>query len=136
MRVSVKSNLNSQAPDVPELAHQDIFQLSRLTVNSYLNTVKKISPSFKSYGFYENQITTGHIVEVIIILYKICSIKTDLWFSCNSVEVRLSYNWNLNFQLFMDMIYQVNQAELGINQVLQLIELTYGEGKSFHDIFF
>ena len=36
----------------------------------------------------------------------------------------------------MDMIYQVNQAELGINQVLQLIELTYGEGKSFHDIFF
>ena len=36
----------------------------------------------------------------------------------------------------MDMIYQVNQAELGINQLLQLIELTYGEGKSFHDIFF
>ena len=36
----------------------------------------------------------------------------------------------------MDMIYRVNQAELGINQVLQLIELTYGEGKSFHDIFF
>ena len=36
----------------------------------------------------------------------------------------------------MDMIYQVNQAVLGINQVLQLIELTYGEGKSFHEIFF
>ena len=31
----------------------------------------------------------------------------------------------------MDMIYQVNQDELGINEVLQLIELTYGEGKSF-----
>ena len=31
----------------------------------------------------------------------------------------------------MDMIYQVNQAELGINELLQLIELTYGEGKSF-----
>ena len=30
----------------------------------------------------------------------------------------------------MDMIYQVNQAELGINEVLQLIELSYGEGKS------
>ena len=29
----------------------------------------------------------------------------------------------------MDMIYQMNQVELGINQVLQLIELTYGEGK-------
>ena len=36
----------------------------------------------------------------------------------------------------MDMIYQVNQVELGINEVLQLIELTYGEGKSFHEIFF
>ena len=33
----------------------------------------------------------------------------------------------------MDMIYQLNRAELGINQLLQLIELTYGEGKSFHD---
>ena len=29
----------------------------------------------------------------------------------------------------MDMIYQVNQFELGINDVLQLIELTYGEGE-------
>ena len=29
----------------------------------------------------------------------------------------------------MDMIYQMNQVELGINQVLQLIELTYGEGE-------
>ena len=27
------------------------------------------------------------------------------------------------------MIYQVNHVELGINQVLQLIELIYGEGK-------
>ena len=36
----------------------------------------------------------------------------------------------------MDMIYQVNQVELGINQLLQLIELTYGEGKSFQEIFF
>ena len=36
----------------------------------------------------------------------------------------------------MDMIYQVNQDVLGINQVLQLMELTYGEGKSFHEIFF
>ena len=36
----------------------------------------------------------------------------------------------------MDMIYEVDQVELGINQVLQLMELTYGEGKSFHDLFF
>ena len=32
--------LNSQAPDVPELAHQGIFQLSRLSVNCYVKTVK------------------------------------------------------------------------------------------------
>ena len=36
----------------------------------------------------------------------------------------------------MDMVYQVNQAELEINQVLQLIELAYGEGESFHEVFF
>ena len=31
---------NSQAPDVPELAHEGIFQLSRLSVNCYVKTVK------------------------------------------------------------------------------------------------
>ena len=47
-------------------------------------------------------------------------------------SLRLSgYSYNLNFQLFMDMIYQVNQAELGINELLQLIELTYGEGRLY-----
>ena len=35
--------LNSQAPDVPELAHQGIFHLSRLSVNCYVKTVKKWS---------------------------------------------------------------------------------------------
>ena len=35
--------VNSQAPDVPELAHQDIFQLLRLSVNCYVKTVKKYS---------------------------------------------------------------------------------------------
>ena len=34
-------NLNSQAPDVPELAHHGILQLSRLNVNCYDKTVKK-----------------------------------------------------------------------------------------------
>ena len=33
--------VNSQAPDVPELAHPGIFQLSRLSVNCYVKTVKK-----------------------------------------------------------------------------------------------
>ena len=36
----------------------------------------------------------------------------------------------------MDMIYEVSQVELGINEVLQLIELTYGEGKYLHEIIF
>ena len=33
--------VNSQALDVPELAHSGIFQLSRLSVNCYIKTVKK-----------------------------------------------------------------------------------------------
>ena len=36
-------SLNSQAPDVPELAHQGIFQFSQLSVNCYVETVKKYS---------------------------------------------------------------------------------------------
>ena len=35
--------VNSQAPDVPELAHQGIFPLSRLNVNCFVETVKKYS---------------------------------------------------------------------------------------------
>ena len=38
------ASFNSQAPDVPELAHRGIFRLSRLSVNSYLQTVKKYYP--------------------------------------------------------------------------------------------
>ena len=36
----------------------------------------------------------------------------------------------------MDLIYQMDEVELGINQLLQLIELSYGEGKFFHGIIF
>ena len=36
-------SLNSQAPDVPELAYQGVFQLSRLTVNCYVKTAKHYS---------------------------------------------------------------------------------------------
>ena len=28
----------------------------------------------------------------------------------------------------MDMIYQVNQVELGVNDILQLVEIIFGEG--------
>ena len=51
-------NVNSQAPDVPELAHQGVFQLSRLSVNCCVKT-EKISPSFKPYRFYENTVSTA-----------------------------------------------------------------------------
>ena len=39
----MKELVNSQAPDVPELAHQGIFQLSRLSINCYVKTTKKCS---------------------------------------------------------------------------------------------
>ena len=35
------NDLNSQAPDVPELAHQDLFQLSRLSGNCCVKMMKK-----------------------------------------------------------------------------------------------
>ena len=35
-------NVNSQAPDVPELAHQGVFQLSRLSINCYVKTTKNV----------------------------------------------------------------------------------------------
>ena len=45
--LTFRSNLwrfNSKVPDVPELAHQDIFQLSRLSFNCYAKTVRKNRP--------------------------------------------------------------------------------------------
>ena len=41
-KLMFKNWLNSQAPDVPELTHQGIFQLSRLSVNCYVKTMKNI----------------------------------------------------------------------------------------------
>ena len=42
---------NSQAPDVPELAHHGIFQLSRLSVNCFVKTVKEYSLHLKRADF-------------------------------------------------------------------------------------
>ena len=42
------------------------------------------------------------------------------------------YGWQVTkkyFQLFFDMMYGVNNIELGIDDILQLIELTLGEGE-------
>ena len=44
------------------------------------------------------------------------------------------YNLNLiwlknSFQLYFDMLYGVNNVDLGINDILQLMELNFGEGK-------
>ena len=41
---------NSQAPNVPELAHQGIFQLSRLSVN-YVKIMKKYPPHLNLTDF-------------------------------------------------------------------------------------
>ena len=42
---------NSQAPDVPELAHQGIFHFSRLSVNCFVKTAKKYSPYLNRTDF-------------------------------------------------------------------------------------
>ena len=44
--IVLASYVNSQAPDVPELAHRGIFRLSRLSFNSYHKTAKKYYPLF------------------------------------------------------------------------------------------
>ena len=41
--LSFRRYINSQAPDVPELGHQGVFQLSRLSINCYVKTTKKCS---------------------------------------------------------------------------------------------
>ena len=43
-----KYTVNSQAPDVPELAHKGIFQLSLLCLNCYVKTMK----NYTLYGVY------------------------------------------------------------------------------------
>ena len=43
--------INSQAPDVTELAHQGFFQRSRLSVNCYVKTVKKYSLNLNRSDF-------------------------------------------------------------------------------------
>ena len=45
------SLFNSQAPDVPELAHRGIFQLSRLSKNCYVKRVKKYPLHFNLADF-------------------------------------------------------------------------------------
>ena len=47
----MRFSLNSQAPDVPELAHPGILQLSRLSVNCYVKTVKKYPLHFNPTDF-------------------------------------------------------------------------------------
>ena len=45
------NSINSQAPDVPELAHPGIFQLSRLSKSCYVKTVKKYPLHFNRADF-------------------------------------------------------------------------------------
>ena len=49
--------LYSQAPDLSELSHQNIFQLSRLSINCFVKTVKHMG-FYKPFGFYEKPVST------------------------------------------------------------------------------
>ena len=49
--------LYSQAPDLSELSHQNIFQLSRLSMNCFVKTVKHMG-FYKPFGFYEKPVST------------------------------------------------------------------------------
>ena len=55
-------NVNSQAPDVPELAHQGIFQLSRLSVNCCVKTMKK-------YPLYLNR---ADFIKILSVPQEVC----------------------------------------------------------------
>ena len=70
------SILNSQAPDVPELVHQGIFQLSRLSVDCYVKTVKNYSLSLNQTNFMKVQSvqqdhcgSRNYFMKVSLILY-------------------------------------------------------------------
>ena len=49
--------LNSQAPDMPELAHQGFFSTLPTKRKLLCQKDEKISPSLKPYGFYELSIS-------------------------------------------------------------------------------
>ena len=51
-------SVNSQAPDVPELAHQGIFQLSQLSVLCQIG--EEISRLFKRCRFYEKNFSKNY----------------------------------------------------------------------------
>ena len=76
-----KNFINSQAPDVPELAHQGIFQLSRLSVNCYVKTVKKCSLYLSRTDFL-----------------KILSVPQD---HCGSHKVKKNYFLGSNFIILL-----------------------------------
>ena len=70
--------------------------------------------------------------------------KIELDFRNNSKQI-LKVNLTItfkqwfrnNFQLYFDMLYCVNNSDLGINDILQLMEFTLGEGKlKISNIFF
>ena len=50
-------------------------------------------------------------------------------FNFRFLKFKVYQKFNHYFQIYMDMIYNVNKIELGINDVLQLVEILLGEGK-------
>ena len=55
--------INSQAPDVPEMAHLGIVQLSRLSVNCFFKTEKKYPLYLNRTDFMKILPVPGSLVE-------------------------------------------------------------------------
>ena len=59
-------------------------------------------------------------------IIKVSSIFLQFYVTLNLGLIQLLIKFE--FKIFFDMVYQVNQKELGMNDLLQLVELTHGEG--------
>ena len=71
--VLAKLHFNSQAPDVPELAHQGILQLSRLSVNCHVETMKKFPlhlnvTQYLRTGLFQNVEQAGFLIQFFMSL--------------------------------------------------------------------
>ena len=83
--------LYSQSPNVPELSHQNIFQLSRLSMNCFVETVKKSdflnrTDFIKSLSVSQNHRVSNNnvmkifskIIDFIVLTIKICMVTFSL----------------------------------------------------------
>ena len=67
--------VNSQAPDVPEMAHLGIFKLSRLSVNCYVKTKKKIGKVVNNLLMTSRTIKTTFLITYQILFQFLLGLK-------------------------------------------------------------